>query len=378
MPINSTTFSKEILLLPEQRPVLGDKQEMMQWLAALVESSDDAIISKTVDGVVTSWNGGAERIFGYSAEEMVGQPIARLACAGGEDDMARVLEKVRRGERVSPYETRRRCKDGREIAVSLTISPIKNSEGEIIGASKIARDISGQKQTEMAMRVNEKLAAVGRMASSIAHDINNPLAAVINLLFLLENEELSPEGRQYLATAQRELMRVVHVAAQALGFYRDSGERVALPIAALIEDALALHEGRCRVCGVDVSREYASAPPMTCHAGDLRQVMVNLIGNALDAMPSGGRLWVRVRGALDRVSGQRGLRVTVADTGHGMSEETRRRLFEPFYTTKQITGSGLGLWICTDIVHQYKGRISVRSRNVPGRSGSVFVLFLPL
>jgi PAS domain S-box-containing protein len=378
MAVDSTASGREVPAFPEQLFAFGSKDEMVQRLVALIESSDDAIISKTIDGIITSWNSGAERIFGYSAREMVGQSISRIACVGGEDDMARVLEKIRRGERVDHYETRRRCKDGREIPVSLTVSPIRNSAGEIIGASKIARDISGQKQAEMAIRIHEKLAAVGRLASSIAHDINNPLAAVTNLLFLLENEELSPEGRQYLATAQRELARVAHVAAQALGFYRNSGEPSTVSISTIFEDALALHHGRCHAAAIDVVRDYDSASPIICHPGDLRQVIVNLIGNALDAMPSGGRLRLRARGALDRQTERQGLRVTIADTGAGMSREVRRHLFEPFYTTKRVTGSGLGLWVCADIAHQYKGRISVRTSNVPGRCGSVFVLFLPL
>jgi PAS domain S-box-containing protein len=378
MATDSTTSSRGIAGLHEQLLDFGNKYEMMQRLVALVESSDDAIISKTVDGVITSWNNGAARIFGYTAEEMIGQSIFRLACAGGEDDMTRVLDRIRAGQRVDPYETRRRCKDGREIPISLTVSPIRNAAGEIIGASKIARDISGQKQTEMEIRNSEKLAAVGRIASSIAHDINNPLAAVTNLLFLLENEDLSPEGKQYLATAQRELARVAHVAAQALGFYRDNGVPIAHSLSAILEDALALHYGRYHAAGIDVVRDYGSAPSIRCHPGDLRQVMVNLIGNALDAMPFGGRLRLRVRGSLDGATGRHGLRVTVADTGAGMSYETRRRLFEPFYTTKQITGSGLGLWVCMDILGKYRGKISMRTSSLPERSGSVFVLFLPL
>jgi PAS domain S-box-containing protein len=134
--------SSEMLLISRA------KFERLQLLAAIVESSDDAIITKTIEGAVTSWNRGAERIFGYPAQEMLGQSIFRLACVGGENDMIAVLDHVRRGERVDHYETMRRRKDGTEIAVSLTVSPMRSSSGEIIGASKIARDISGQKQAE--------------------------------------------------------------------------------------------------------------------------------------------------------------------------------------------------------------------------------------
>src|SRR5882757_8438746 len=155
------------LVLPRNLSSPEPTFEWLQLLAAIVDSSDDAIITKTIEGAVTSWNRGAERVFGYPAQEMLGQSIFRLACVGGENDMIAVLDQVRRGERVDHYETMRRRKDGTEIAVSLTVSPMRSSSGEIIGASKIARDISGQKQAEKTLRITEKLAAVGRLASSI-------------------------------------------------------------------------------------------------------------------------------------------------------------------------------------------------------------------
>jgi PAS domain S-box-containing protein len=378
MSIDNATSRKDAVGSSEESLISRTKFEWLQRLAAIVETSDDAIIGETVEGVVTSWNSGAERIFGYPAQEMLGQSISRLACVGGENDMTAILDQVRRGQRVDHYETMRRRKDGREIAVSLTVSPIRSSSGEIVGASKIARDISSQKQAEKALRIAEKLAAVGRLASSIAHDINNPLAAATNLLFLLENENLSEEGKHYLATAERELSRIAHITAQALGFYRSRGEPVWLSVATILDDALALHHDRCNALGIKVSRDYDSAPQIFCRPGELRQVMVNLVGNALDAMSSGGRLQLRIRRTTDWIKGGRALSIAVADTGGGMSAETRRRLFEPFYTTKEGSGSGLGLWVCADIVGKYEGRISMRSNEVPGRNGSVFMLVLPV
>ena len=378
MSSDNAASRKDAIGSSEEFLILRTKFEWLQHLAAIVEFSDDAIITKTIDGVVTSWNSGAERIFGYSAQEMLGQSIFRLACVGGEEDMIAVLDQIRRGERVDHYETMRRHKDGTEIAVSLTVSPMRSPSGEIVGASKIARDISAQKQAEKAIRIAENLAAVGRLATSIAHDINNPLAATTNLLFLLENENLSERGQYYLATAQHELSRIAHITAQALGFHRSRGELVWLSIAAILDDALMLHHDRCSALGIEVSRDYDSAPQIFCRSGEMRQVMVNLVGNALDAMPSGGRLQLRIRKTTDWIKGGRALCIAVADTGGGMSAETRHRLFEPFYTTKQGTGSGLGLWICADIVGKYKGRISMRSNDVPGRNGSVFMLVLPV
>jgi PAS domain S-box-containing protein len=350
---------------------------MLQRFAAMIASSDDAIISKTIEGTVTSWNAGAERIFGYSALEMIGQPIVRLVSARGGDDMTTSLVRIGRGERMDHYEAMRRCKDGREIPVSVTISGLRNSSGELVGAVEIARDFSVRKHGEMAMRTTEKLAAVSRLATSIAHDINNPLTSVTNLLFLLENEKLSEDGKQYLEIAQRELLRVAQISTQALGFYRSKGEPIWISPAEVLEDALALHQGRCRTLGVEVSRDYDSAPKIYSHPGELRQVIVNLIGNALDAMPSGGKLWLRIRRTTDWVKHRQGLRITVADTGGGIEAETRRRLFEPFYATKKPVGTGMGLWICADIVNRYDGRISVRSSAAREHNGSVFSLFLP-
>lgn len=350
----------------------------MQRLAALVEFSNDAIIGNTIEGIITSWNRGVERIFGYTAQEMIGQSVFRLVCMDGKNDMVPVFDQIGKGEYVGHYETSRRCKDGCEIPVSFTVSPIQKSSGEIVGASEIARNISGRKQAEKVQRIAEKLAAAGRLASIIAHDINNPLAALTNLLFLVESENLSEEGRQYLKTAQRELSPLAQITAQALGFYRNHGDPVWLSITTILDNALALHHDRINASGIEVSRNYDSAPQLYCQPGELRQVMVNLIGNALDAMPHGGRLQLRVRRTTNWGTDRRGVRITVADTGGGMSAETHHRLFEPFYTTKEGTGTGLGLWVCANIVSRYEGRILMRSNDVPGRNGSVFMLFLPL
>jgi PAS domain S-box-containing protein len=378
MLIDHTWSQQNHLRTPEEVLVSRSGFEMLQRFAAMIASSDDAIISNTIEGTVTSWNNGAERIFGYAAHEMLGQSISRLVSAKDADDMAKSLDRIRRGQHVDHYEAMRRCKDGRDIPVSLTISGLRDSSGEFVGAVKIARDVSARKDAEMAIRTSEKLAGVSRMATSLAHDINNPLASVTNLLFLLQNEELSEDGKQYLATAQRELSRVTQISAQALGFYRSKGEPVWLSLAAILDDALALHQNRCRTLGVEVSRDYEPAPNIYSHPGELRQVIVNLIGNALDAMPSGGKLRLRVRRTTDWVKHRQGLRITVADTGDGMNAEMRSRLFEPFFLTKKPLGTGMGLWICADIAGRYDGRISVRSSDAHEQNGSVFSLFLPL
>lgn len=363
---------------PVELLVPAVKYGLMQRMAALVEDSNDAIISVAGEATVASWNRAAEYIFGYTEQEMIGQPIFRLACVGEEAAMRAELDQVRNGKRLDHYETKRRCKDGSEIPVSVTVSPIRDAARQIAGVSEIARNVARQKRAEEAVRLSEKLAAVASLASSVAHHINNPLAAVTNLLFLMQNEDLSPEGKQYLATAHREISRVAHISTQALGFYRSGAEPVWVSIPAVLDEALALHDNRIEAAGIQALRDYDATAKFRCHAGELRQVMVNLIGNAIDAMPFGGRLHLRVRRVTDGKTARFGVCITVADNGRGMSAATHRHAFDPFYTTKGRTGTGLGLWICTDVVSRYRGRIATRSNDSPGHSGSVFRVFLPL
>jgi PAS domain S-box-containing protein len=351
--------------------------ETYALLAAIVESSDDAIFSCDLNGSITSWNKSAERIFGYTAKEVIGQPTSALAPPHAPEDSTHILEQIRHGVRVDHYETIRRHKDGSDVVVSLSVSPLCDFSGNIIGASKVARDITGTKRAEQALRNADKLALAGRMAASIAHEINNPLEAITNLLFLLEHEEISEQGRRYLTLAQHELTRVSHIASQTLGFFRGAPGSATHPLQDILDSAVSLNVGRLSTCNVLFQKKYATVAPLLCNQGELRQVFVNLVANALDAMPSGGRLLIRVRNASDPVSGAPGVRITVADTGSGMSAHTHRALFEPFYTTKGSTGTGLGLWVSSQIIARHKGHITVRSSQSPDRHGTVFSIFLP-
>lgn len=351
--------------------------ESSALLAAIVESSDDAIVSNNLDGTITSWNKGAERTFGYTAQEMIGQPISDLASANCKEDWAIVLDKIRQGRRVDHYETLRRHKDGSDVIVSLSVSPIRDSKGTIVGASKVARDITATRRAEQALRNADKLALAGRMAASIAHEINNPLEAITNLLFLLEHEDLPDDGRHYLTLAQHELTRVSHIASQTLGFFRGAPGSSATPLDEIVDSAISLNIGRLSTCSVVFEKRYDSVDPLYCNHGELRQVIVNLVANALDAMPTGGRLLVRIHRASDPTTGAPGIRLVVADTGCGMSPRTQRALFEPFYTTKGTTGTGLGLWVSSQIIARHKGRITLRSSQSPDHHGTVFSIFLP-
>ncbi|HMF64326.1 MAG TPA: PAS domain S-box protein [Edaphobacter sp.] len=369
-PVALPAASREAALMQEA-------ERSSALLAAIVESSDDAIISSDLRGIITSWNKGAERIFGYTAFEMLGHPTTELAIPSLLEDPEHVLEKVRHGEKVDHYETVRRHKDGSEIMVSMSVSPIRDFSGALIGASKVSRDITVTRRAEESLRNADKLAVVGRMAASIAHEINNPLESITNLLYLIEHETLSDEARGYLTLAQHELTRVSHITSQTLGFFRGNRESTVTALSEIVDSALSLHTGRLSTSRIEVQKEYMRVTPFFLHQGELRQVLANLIGNALDAMPGGGRLRVRVHPAYDAVTNTSGVRIVIADTGAGMASATLRQIFEPFYTTKGSAGTGLGLWVSSQIIARHKGRISVRSSQVAGHCGTVFSIYLP-
>jgi PAS domain S-box-containing protein len=256
--------------------------------------------------------------------------------------------------------------------------PIRDENGEIVRWFGTCLDVNDQKQAEDALRKAEKLAVVGRMAASISHEINNPLEAVTNLVYLAKKDiHLSERTRGLLLTAENELARVSQIVTQTLRFYRQSSRPIPFNPAELIDSVLRLYEGRLTNSQVTISREYKHEDSyIEALDGELRQVLANLIGNAIDATSPGGKLRIRLtkRG---RANGRDGVRISVADNGHGIAPDLKARIFEPFFTTKNATGTGLGLWITREIIDKHQGSIRVRSRQVPGSSGTVFSIFLP-
>ena len=237
--------------------------------------------------------------------------------------------------------------------------------------------LNDNKKAATALMQSEKLAAVGRMASSMAHEINNPLEAVTNLLFLARQHAAKPDVVGWLDQAEMELRRISVIANQTLRFHKQSTSPQAISCIDLYSTILNLYEARLRNRAIQVEKRKRANQPVECFEGDIRQVLSNLITNAIDAMPDGGRLLVRSREGTDWRTGRKGLVLTLADTGIGMSEATRRRIFEAFFSTKGIGGSGLGLWISADIMQRHNGRILIRSSQRKGGSGTVVALFLP-
>lgn len=348
-------------------------------LAAIVESSDDAIISKDLNGIVTSWNRQAERLFGYKEAEMIGRSILTIIPPEFHQDEDMILSKIRNGNKIDHFETVRVTKSGERIEVSLSISPVRDGLGNIVGAAKIARDIRDNKKIDRALRTTEKLAAAGRLAATVAHEINNPLAAVTNLVFLaLADAGNADKVSEYLRLAERELGRVAHIARQTLGFYRDTSAPTRFGVVKTIDDLLFLYEKRLESRNIRVIKQYKDNIEITALAGEIRQTFSNLISNAIDAMPSGGSLAIRVSKTREWSNSlQPGVRVTVLDTGSGIPCHARKSLFEPFFTTKEDVGTGLGLWITKNIVEKHHGKIRFISRTEEREHGTAFSIFLP-
>jgi PAS domain S-box-containing protein len=307
-----------------------------------------------------------------------GRPVKDVLHDGGYEAVRPYIESALRGEKVE-YEQAVKFRDGSERFVHSLYIPDIDDQGAVRGFVVFVTDLTDRRHAEERLRRTEKLAATGRLAATIAHEINNPLEAVTNLLYLAKGDpEISDSGRQFLSRAEGELSRVAHITRQTLGFYRDSVGPVRLSLQDVLEDVLQLYGKKLIQHRIEVVRKFKGDAGITGLSGEVRQVFSNLIANSLDAMPGGGRLTVRVKPVSPRGRGHRdGVRVTIADTGVGIAHEQTRQIFEPFFTTKNDRGTGLGLWLTRNIIQKHGGWIRVRSGTVAGRSGTVFSVFFP-
>lgn len=332
-------------------------------------------------------------VSGISVQDYLGKTVDELMPAHAAANLGRYIDAVfTTGNALHDQDFRERePRSGIEHVPDesrswfLNVYPVRSGSESVRWAGAVFVDVSERKRAEDALRKAEKLAAAGRLAASIAHEINNPLESVTNLLYLLEKHpSLDSEARDYAYVAQQEVARVSEMAQRTLRFYRQSTLPVQANVAEILDSVLMVYRGRFTALGTHVDTRFHRDAELFCFAGELRQVFANLIGNALDASSEGGRLVLCVRRSHCRLSGRPGVRITVADTGSGMPESVRRRIFEPFFTTKDATGTGLGLWITTEILEKHGATIFVRSRQAsavaPGsgrQSGTVFMLFFP-
>jgi PAS domain S-box-containing protein len=360
--------------------------EYRSRLASIIDSSEDAILSKDLNGVITSWNKGAEHIYGYTPEEVVGKPISLLTPGDRPDEIPEILEKIARGESTEHYESVRVTKDGRQLSVSISVSPLRNAAGEIVGASAIARDITAQKRTEGQLRQSQKMEAIGRLAGGVAHDFNNILG-IINACseFLRDRIDPASESSLYVENIKKAIERGRSLTKQMMAFSRTSA--VQPRILDLNERLREISKLLRPLLGKDIEILLVPRSPtavVEIDPGQLDQVVVNLAVNARDAMPRGGK-FILETGVVDfddsfaeqkqAMAAGKYVLLAVSDTGSGMDEATASHIFEPFFTTKEAgRGTGLGLSTVYGIVKQSAGHILVYSE--PGH-GTTFRVYLP-
>jgi PAS domain S-box-containing protein len=361
--------------------------EARNRLAAIVESSEDAIIGKSDTGVVTSWNQGAEKLFGYAATEMIGRSIKHLLPADRQHEEEEILSQIRQGKSVDHFETVRVRKNGGLVHVSLTISPIRDAKGKIIGASKIVRNITGRKQMERQLQQSQKMEAIGQLTGGIAHDFNNLLGVIVGNLDLLERLIAGSEvALKRVQTAQKAAARGADLTRRLLAFcssveLKPAPTELHQSVRNMIEMARAL--------GPDIkiaTHLDESMPLVLVDAGGLENALLNLAVNSRDAMPAGGTITITTKLSTfeesyppvrtGEVTAGCYACISVSDTGCGMSKETLSRVFEPFFTTKPHgRGTGLGLAMVYGFVKQSGGTVSIYSE--PGL-GTTLTFYLPL
>jgi PAS domain S-box-containing protein len=374
LSVGEARVGEEVIFVGFVRDITERKlaEESLSHLAALVESSEDAIVSKSLDGTILTWNKGAERMFGYTANEAIGRHISMLAPPDRPCEVNGILERIRRGESVGHQETVRVRKDGRRIDVFITISPIKDGNGNVLAASSIKRDITDQKRVNEELRgmtqqvwQAAKLASVGELAASIAHELNNPLATVtLRIESILSRTPAEDPRRRPLEIIQQEVQRMGDLVANLLQFSRRGADQIStVDICQELNKTVELVQHHLRKHRITVKQEFApELPAIFADRQKLRQVFLNIVTNASDAMPQGGTLTLRAQPAV-LPNCVPGVLLEFVDTGDGIPTEHLDKVMEPFFTTKEEgKGTGLGLAICRRIVQEHNGILQIASR----------------
>ncbi len=351
-----------------------------EWFRVTLSSIGDAVIATDSSGVVTFFNPVAEKLTGLRSTEAVGKDISTVfpifnefTGKAAENPVNKVMTE---GIVVGlANHTVLRHADGRLIPIEDSAAPICNDEQQLIGVVLVFHDVSAERKSQEIVRRTEKLAAAARLSATVAHEINNPLEAVVNLIFLAKNNPGTPDiVVQQLALADQEIERVAHITRQTLGFYRESGAPEPAPLIPLIESVLKMYSKKIESNGIRVQRNFNECPPVLAVVGELKQVFSNIVANAIDAAGQQGAIVVSTHCA---PSGDE-VEIVIADSGAGVDGDLTERIFEPFFTTKKDTGTGLGLWVTKEIVERHGGTIEVRpASSGEGLAGAAFVLRLP-
>jgi PAS domain S-box-containing protein len=351
-------------------------QDKTNALIQAQQGSNSAAWSFDTGTRKTRWYEGGSELFGRSLAELtaMGSPTSLVA----EEDQPKVAAAAAHTAKTGqPFQVEFRAiwPNGEIRWLEACGTPQPSNPSIWLG---VTTDITNRKTAELALLRSEKLSAASRLASSVSHEINNPLAAITNLVYLAKSRAFEAEQHAYLEQAERELARITYITSQSLRFHRQQSAPVEIDVAATLREVMHFYEPRLLAANINVRFDVRQAPNLLCCAGEIRQVFGNLIQNCLEAMPRGARIRLRVRPCTDWKSGARAVRVTIANTGSGMSTQTRKRIYEPFFTTKDGTNTGLGLWVAAGIVDRHEGSIHVWSSIHPERSGTAFSLVFPL
>jgi PAS domain S-box-containing protein len=361
-------------IVADRTEELRRREAQYRERAELLDLATEAIMVRDMNDAIRFWNKGAEKVYGWKREEVIGRNIHDLLQTVFPVPREQILRALQR-QRWWQGNLLQKTRDGTEILIACR----KSLNREADAVLEVGRDITAQMKAEEALRETEKLAAMGRVAGIIAHEINNPLAAITNIFYLLRNHpSLDEEARRCAEMAEQELQRVSHITRQTLSFYRESKQPISVLVPELLEDVLGLQERALKTSRITVRKRYHSASLVRGFPVELRQIFLNLIGNAIQAMPEGGTLGISVREATDFTSSRRGIVIAIVDTGAGINPEDARHLFQPFFSTKSTKGTGLGLWISKGIVQKYDGRICCRTwRSREAGNFTCFRVFLP-
>lgn len=349
-------------------------EETFSVHADLLELASEAIVVRSLrDGCILYWNAGAETLYGWKRDDLLGQDMHEVLRTKFPIARAEVEQELRK---CGCWQGRlvQQTRDGREIVVACRKTLNRKRDAVL----EVNRDVTQELRAEAALRESEKMAAMGRVAGIIAHEINNPLTAVTNMIYLLEtHSSLDAEARSFAVLAEKELERVAQITRQTLSFYREAQAPVPIDLHELLDDVLGLQKRPLVAGRITVEKRYGAEDTVLGFPVELRQVFLNLIANAIQAMPQGGTLRLAVRKTVNRPTGRHGLVVSVIDTGTGIRKEDSGRLFQPFFSTKASNGTGLGLWISKGILEKHSGRIACRCYRLGGRPVTCFRVFLP-
>lgn len=376
----STTYERHLQAEAEQRRQVSESRE---WFQSTLNSLGEAVISTGSSAMISYINPVAQRLTGWEHSEARGRKFGDVVHLTDERTQLKAddpIELVSRAQNVMSFSNSLllTSRNGTTYPIELTGAPIVDRRGQMLGVTVVFRDITERRQTEQTLRSSERLSLAGRLSATIAHEIRNPLDTVSNLLYLLRHENPNATQAQYLTLASEEIARISQITAQLLTFHRESRSPVSVNLNDVLESVLSLFAPQIRQNHVAVVKNFETSRPVRGFPGELRQVFSNLVGNAVDATPSGGKLLLHTReSTLASNPNVKGVRVTVLDNGSGIPVGVRKNLFAPFYTTKGEKGTGLGLWISRSIVEKHEGTIHFTSSVRDGRSGTAFSVFLP-